>query len=62
MPQSGSEPKFEPELSEPDRKFGPKFTGCAEPDHKFGSAFRQGMKFQNLTELGSNRTLETFSL
>ena len=54
MPQFGSEPKFEPELFRTGPKFSPRFGGCAEPDHKFGSRFRQGVKFQNHVEPGSN--------
>jgi hypothetical protein len=48
MPQSGSEPKFEPELFRTGPKFGPRFDGCAEPDHKSGSGFRQGVTLLNL--------------
>jgi hypothetical protein len=39
MPQSGSEPKFKPELSRTGLKFGPKFSGFTELDHKFGFGF-----------------------
>ena len=42
MPQSGSEPKFEPELFRTGPKFGPRFGWKVEPDHKSGSRFEQG--------------------
>jgi hypothetical protein len=48
MPQSSSEPKFEPELFRTGPKFGPRFDGCAELDHKSGSGFRQGVTLLNL--------------
>jgi hypothetical protein len=56
MPQSGSEPKFEPELFRTGPKFGPRFDGRAEPDHKSGSRFGRGPKSQNRVEPGPNRT------
>jgi hypothetical protein len=56
MPQSSSEPKFEPELFRTGPKFGPRFGWLVEPDRKFGSRFRQSSKSLNLAEPGSNRT------
>ena len=56
MPQSGSEPKFEPELFRTGPKFGPRFNDFAEPDHKSGSAFGKGAEFKNCVEPSSNRT------
>jgi hypothetical protein len=44
MPQSGSEPKFEPELVRTGPKFGSRFGGGAEPEHKSGSAFGKSEK------------------
>ena len=48
MPQFGSEPWFEPELLEPDRKFGPKFRETVEPNLKFSSRFKVLLVGSNL--------------
>jgi hypothetical protein len=39
MPQSGSEPRFEPELFRTGPKSGSRFTYQPEPDLKSGSGF-----------------------
>jgi hypothetical protein len=39
MPQSGSEPKFEPELFRTEPKSGPKFERLVEPDLKSSPGF-----------------------
>jgi hypothetical protein len=47
MPQSGSEPKFEPELFRTEPKFGPKFERLAEPDLKSSPGFETEQKNAN---------------
>jgi hypothetical protein len=47
MPQSGSEPKFEPELFRTGPKFGPKFKRLAEPNLKSSPGFETDQKNMN---------------
>src|ERR1700733_9024040 len=47
MPQSGSEPKFEPELFRTGPRFGPKFSEIAEPDLKFSPRFNRAPENAN---------------
>jgi len=46
--QSGSEPRFEPELLQTGPRSGSKFRVGAEPNPKSGSGFRGGPKMVNL--------------
>jgi hypothetical protein len=47
MPQSGSEPKFEPELLRTGPRFGPKFSKIAEPDPKSSPRFNKRLENAN---------------
>jgi hypothetical protein len=47
LPQSGSEPKFEPELLRTGPKFGPKFVRETEPDLRSSLRFRKGQQNAN---------------
>ena len=60
MPQSGFEPKFEPELFRTGPKSNPRFGHSAEPNRKSGSGFGQGGEHLNLAERGSNWTFIIF--
>ena len=61
MPKSGPEPKFEPELWRTGPKFSSKFSHFAELNVAFDAAFKYIIISLNAFELGSNRTLLSFT-